>query len=95
MIVDFERAKNSGPTYYRIQVRCDGVYRNEADIFASNLQSLAERCQHGEPPPDRLSSGLMLSPLTNEDSHRQSVYPILCLTVTQLHSPMSVRGCRQ
>jgi hypothetical protein len=86
-----KRLNNSASVYQGIQVRYDGVYRNEADILRSNLQSLAERCQHVAGPPDRLSAGLMLSPLTNPDSHHQAVYPILCLTVTQLYTPMDVR----
>lgn len=46
----------------------------KADMFPSNLQGLAEPCQHGTRPPDKLSASLMLSPLTNQDSHRQTVF---------------------
>jgi hypothetical protein len=44
------------------------------DMFRSNLQGLAEPCQHGTLSPDKLSAGLMLSSLTNQDPHRQTVF---------------------
>jgi hypothetical protein len=46
---------------------------SQAEIFHSNLQSLAEPCQHGASPADRLSAGLMPPRLTNQDSPRQTV----------------------
>jgi len=75
------KGKKSNISFFKRDLKLGAAaHGSEGEIFHSNLQSLAESCQHGASPADRLSAGLMLPPLTNLDSPRQTVYPFLCLT---------------
>jgi len=76
------------------------AHGSQGEVFHSNLQSLAEPCQHGASPADRLSAGLMLSSanesrFASPDCISFLVPHVTQTRVTKLHSPLSVCGCKQ